>query len=108
MEIGEIITMLVMSMGALVAGIPIFYLLYYFEKSGTWKDLVNTQKNRRTLAIASGITLAAGIVGGIVLSMGQKESFNLLWVLVPVTIGLGIYFLMVSIFYRPNAITVSE
>ena len=108
MEIGEIITMLAMSMGALVAGIPGFYLLYYFEKGGTWKDLVNTQKNRRTLAIASGISLAAGIVGGIALSMGQKESLSLLWFLVPVTIGLGLYFLMVSIFYRPNTTIVHE
>ena len=108
MNIGDIITMLAMSMGAIVAGIPIFYLLYYFEKSGTWKDLVSTQKNRRTLAIASGVSLVAGIVGGIALSIGQKESLNLLWILVPVTISLGIYFLMVSIFYRPNTITVHK
>ena len=108
MEMGEIITMLAMSIGAIAAGIPGFYLLYYFEKGGTWNELVSTRKNRRTLAIASGISLVAGMVGGIALSIGQKESFNLLWILVPVTIGLGLYFLMVAIFYRPNTITVHK
>ncbi len=44
MDIGEIITMLAMSIGALAAGGPKFYLLYYFEKSGTWNGLVITQK----------------------------------------------------------------
>jgi len=108
MDMGEIITMLLIAIGAIVGVILIFYLLYYFEKSGTWKDLVNTQKNRRVLPIASGISLVAGIAGGVALSIGQKESFNLLWILVPVAISLGLYFLMVSIFYRPDIITDSK
>ncbi len=70
--------------------------------------LGNHTKNRRTLAIAAGISLVAGMVGGVALSIGQNESFNLLWVLVPVTISLGIYFLMVSLFYKSSTITSHE
>ena len=105
MGAAEIITILAMSIGALAVGAPIFYLLYYFEKTGTWKGLVSTQKNRRALAIASSISLIAGMVGGIALSVGQEESFNSLWILVPVTMSMGIYFLMVSLFYKPKSTT---
>jgi len=66
--------------------------------------LVSIQKNRRILAIASGISLVTGMVGGITLSAGQEESFNSLWILVPVTMSIGIYFLVVSLFYKPRSI----
>ncbi len=72
-EISEIITTLVVSVGALAAEVSVFYLLYYFEKSGTWNSLVDT-KNRKTLA--SEISLIAGIIGGMAFSSGQEESLT--------------------------------
>lgn len=74
--------------------IGIVYMVYYFEKTGTWKE-VTSGKNRTYLAISSVILLIAGFGGGIIMSTYEMESP--LMILVPVAIGLGTYFLVVSL-----------
>ncbi len=88
--------------GAIVlyVGTYLSIILYKSKKLGLWDDTV---KHRKTLFAVSIISLVCEYIAGF---YGTKDI--LLFILSPVAIALGIYFLMVSIFYRPHTIKVQK
>ncbi len=95
-----------MLVGAIVGAITLAFgiyftiILYKSEKLGLWDDTV---KHRKTLFAVSIISLVCGYIAGFYVTKNV-----LLYILSPGIIILGIYFLMVSIFYRPHAIKVQK
>ncbi len=77
-----------------------FYLLYYFEKKGTWNDVVKTKRDRKILTIVSLIFIFSGGLGAFALTRCNDANLTMLGVLVPVAIWLGLYFLVVALFYK--------
>ena len=90
---------LIGAVGIAAAGF-IFYLLYLFEKQGTWDDLVKGNNKRLLLGTVSSFSILAAIIAGIAGGTAQQNS--LLPILTPVAMGLGVYFLSVSLLYKPQ------